>query len=215
MLSIIRDLPDWVSGSAVAVGVWGVICYSTLAPRVLEQEIDTKVTPSCVAALRTQEKGAIDAKIARMKEAAEYDLAQERRRLESEDRRLASVFAEAKAVEMATEMFNDSALGQLIDIPTIPSIGSEAVEKKRSAIRDELSGLKLPEFHILPVPDAEVLNTCACATADAIGGQQTAIAIHLASFRIWTPDEIKTLGSDVTKVLAGNQCGPKPWESRV
>lgn len=215
MLSLLRDIPDWGVGALAAGVSWFAICHSTLAPRVLDQEIETKVTPSCVAALRTQEAGAIDAKIARMKEAAQYDLAQERRRLESEDRRLANVFAEAKAVEMATEMFNDSALGQLIDIPTIPSIGSEAVEKKRSAIPEELSGLKLPEFHIPPVPDAEVLKTCACATADAIGGQQTAIAIHLASFRIWTPDEIKTLGSDVTKALAGNQCGPKPWESRV
>lgn len=215
MLSIFRDLPDWSVGALLAAAGWFALCYAALAPRVLEQEMETKVTPSCVATLRAQEAGAIDAKIARMKEAAEGDLRREKARLQSKDRRLADLEAEALAAQMALDMVKGSPLGQLFPIPAIPGIDPAKIARQRSAVREELAGLKLPGFHIPPVPDAEVLKICACAAADAIGGQQTAIALHLTSFRLWTPDELKSLGSDITKALTGNQCGPKPWENRL
>ncbi|MEM1379507.1 MAG: hypothetical protein AAGH41_02675 [Pseudomonadota bacterium] len=214
MLSILRDIPDWGVGVLAASGTWYGVCHSVLADRVLQSDVDARVTPSCMATLRAQEADAIDAKIAHLKRNAEYELGRERDRLRTEDRRLLSLQGEAQAVEMTTQMINQSSLGMLFQIPDL-GISADVVQERRDRLQDQMDRLKIPEFTIPPVPDAEVLKTCACATADAIGGKRTAYAISLATFRIWEPDEIKRLGSDVTKVLSGGQCGPKPWEAHT
>lgn len=212
MLSILKDMPDWMVGTMMAGGAWFGICHSVLAERAMGDDIDQRVTPSCVATLRAEEAKAIDARVERLTKNAMRDLERQRDGLVSEDNRLLEQEQEIRAVNQSIELMNKSPLGQLMHFPDM-GLNPEMIARRRASIQRQITALKLPTFDIPPVPDAAVLKTCACATADAMGSKQSAYAISLATFRIWNPEEIKTFGADVTKSLSTDVCGPKPWET--
>ncbi|MEM1346635.1 MAG: hypothetical protein AAGI34_18910 [Pseudomonadota bacterium] len=197
MLSLIKELPDWALGSALAAGLWTGVCYTVLAPRALEAEARERLAPACLSLLDANEGGRIDAARA---EHAEVQ-ARTRAALDKARRKLA-------AAEQVTNLMEESGLGALfgglgVAVPTTgPSLETLrtriAAAEQQLALPSDLAGVSLPS--------TEKARLCRCAALDALAGHRTATALSLAAFRLIGPAELGAVTGSVRGIVRSGVC---------
>ncbi|MEO1490346.1 MAG: hypothetical protein AAFR88_13065, partial [Pseudomonadota bacterium] len=84
MIGLIKDLPDWATGTVAAGALWASVCYVTLAPRAMEAYAQKTIAPSCVATLEREQAE----KIAEAKRQYEEERQRTAARLRSSEQKL-------------------------------------------------------------------------------------------------------------------------------
>ena len=216
MMKILRDMPDWMTGAAVAGLGWFGVCYTALAPRAMDGVVETEIIPSCTSALAQEQ----DAALAQAEKRALSEREQTVQRLQ---RSIAAKRGDLRLHDYARSEYErvNRALGGIVDMGLFPDLtqtlmSDEEVRDTKAALERQTAQLNnLPAIELPRVDAAGLAQTCGCAAAGVMNSARTEYAVSLASFRLVTPDEISTLKDDVSRSLrySGSACGSKPWEN--
>lgn len=213
MIGLIKDLPDWMMGAALAGGAWFAAAYSFLAPRAMEDALQGDVYPACIAQLDAEQTIALDEAVKSATREAEYARDEALRAVRARLSVLAEVEKELSAYEMVRKLYGDSGLGMLVPMPDIKLPSRAEIEQEQSALRQKIAAIDLPITISYPrVPTAALMKTCACAAATAVAGKRTSYALSLASFKLISPAEVSGVKGAVFDALKTDVCGAKPWE---
>ncbi|MEM1344393.1 MAG: hypothetical protein AAGI34_07400 [Pseudomonadota bacterium] len=197
MLSLIKELPDWALGSALAAGLWTGVCYTVLATRALEAEARERLAPACLSLLDADEEARIDAARAEHAEAQ----ARTRAALDKARRKLV-------AAEQLDGLMEESGLGALFGgLGVAVPATAQSVEVLRARIAAAERQLTLPpDLAGVSLPSAEKARLCRCAALDALAGQRTTTALSLAAFRLIGPAELGAVTGSVRGIVRSGVC---------
>jgi hypothetical protein len=213
MISFLKDLPDWMMGTALAGSAWFAAAYSVLTPRAMENDLQAEVYPACMAQLEAEQTAALEDKTKAATREAEYARDEALSAIRSRLSDLADVEQKVIAYELLVETYRKTGLEILIPLPDIPMPSREQIETQRRELQRKLTAIDLPvAISFPPAPSSALMKTCACAAATAIAGKRTSYAISLASFRLVSPAEVSGVKGAVMGALKTDVCGAKPWE---
>lgn len=211
-LSLIREIPDWGIGTITGMGMWGFFAFNTLAPRAMENDQQQEIIPACFAQLRQDEGQAIDHHITKLTREARREMDYRRTRIEDELDEALEELAEIEVTGMAIEHYNSTPLAMLAPLPDF-NLSADPLKKRIAAFEEEIASLRVPDFEVPKAPSSEVMEACGCSVSIAFGGAQMAYGLSLASFRIWTPEEMTHAKSGWADILQTDKCGQRSWEA--
>ncbi|MEO1015185.1 MAG: hypothetical protein AAFX08_08355 [Pseudomonadota bacterium] len=213
MIGLLRDLPDWSTGAMMGGVAWFGIAYGVLAPRAMQFDQERDIVPSCMETLRETEGVAIDRAVKRRIEDAEFESRELRRKLNNRLDELREARIELLSYDMLKSSLCGSGICDLLPMK-MPEVGFgiDDVDQEIGEIKDRLSTLRAPDISIPRVPETEVLQTCACAAGTVLAGKKTSYALSLASFRVFSPEDVGTMKSELARTLRMDACGIPAWE---
>lgn len=205
MLSFFRDLPDGALGLMVALALHFGLCYVVLAPRAMEAQLESEVTPVCTASLSAEQDRALS-------EAQQED-AQTRSRARLELGRLET---QLNAFQQVSDLYRQSGINDLlgsfgVSTQTVSSEEIAALRRQAEGLRSILN--RAPDFSALQASATELLQTCTCAALQAAAGKRTSYAISLATFRLVEPDDVSGVTDATLRAAGGSSCGELPWRN--
>lgn len=213
MISLLKDLPDWMMGTALAGTTWFATAYGFLAPRAMDDALQADVYPACIEKLDAEQTVALDEALKEATREAEYARDAVLRSVGVRLSELAELERELTAYELMVETYRRSGLGKLFPLPDVDLPSRDQIGAQKAALEQELAALDVPLNISFPrVPKAELMKTCLCAGASAVAGKRTSYAISLASFRIISPAEVSGVKGAVMDALKTDVCGARPWE---
>lgn len=213
MISLLKDLPDWMMGTALAGTTWFAAAYGFLAPRAMDDALQEDVYPACVERLNTEQTVALDEALKTATHEAGYARDEALRSIRAGLSELEELKRERTAYELTVKIFRDSGLQRLIPLPEVDLPTHEQINAQWAALQQKMAALNAPLKISFPrVPKPELMKTCLCAGASAVAGKRTSYAISLASFRIISPEEVTGVKGAVMDALKTDICGTRPWE---
>lgn len=212
MIGLLREIPDWGVGALLGGTAWFGAAYSVLAPRAMENDQQTEIIPACFAQLREDEGVAIDQHVRELTSEARREIAHRTSQIDDELAGLFEQLAKIEVTNSSVEYYNSTPLAQLAPMPDF-GLSAAPVKGQIKALQDEVASLRLPTFDIPRAPSEEVMTACGCSVSIAMGGAQMAYGLSLASFRIWTPEEMTEAKSGWADILQTEKCGSRSWES--
>ncbi|MEL7202115.1 MAG: hypothetical protein AAGK25_11020 [Pseudomonadota bacterium] len=218
MYQLMKDVPDWIMGTAIAGAAWFGVSYGVLAPRAMERDKVQEIIPECALELDQKQNIHVADALAKAKEAARYAKEETARKLRLRKNALEAKLAEAEAFAQVNRINQQSGLSDLMGalrMPmAFPSFDVDEIRSELGSVRHQLRNLRLPETISIPkAPRLELVQSCVCAAGEAIAGKRTAYTISMASFKTITPDKLLTVKTDLNTAFDTNICNAKPWEN--
>lgn len=203
MLSIVRDLPDGAIGLAIAGVFHFGFCYTVLAPRAMEAQLQSEVTPVCTASLSAEQDRALAE--------AEQNDAQARSRAQLELGRLET---QLNAFEQVAGLYEQSGMNDLfgafgVSTQSVSGAEIDAIRARAEGMRAILD--RSPDFSHLQASAGELLQTCSCAALHAAAGKRTGYAVSLATFRLVQPDDVLGVTDATMRAVGNSACGELAW----
>lgn len=213
MISFLKDLPDWMMGTALAGSAWFAAAYGVLTPRAMENGLQAEVYPACMAQLEAEQTAALEGKTKVATREAEYARDEALSAIRTRLSDLAELEQKVSAYELVLKTYRESGLGMLVPLPDMAMPSREEIEAQKKDLLKKAAAIDLPvAISFPPAPSSALMKTCACAAATAIAGKRTSYAISLASFRLVSPAEVSGVKGAVMGALKTDVCGAKPWE---
>jgi len=217
MITILKELPDWMMGTMLAGAGWFSVSYTVLAERALQQQVSEEIIPQCTLQLEGEQDIAVRETLSRLQEKARYARETTIDRLKRRRANLNQQLNKIQAARLVYDQYNRTGLGEVLRstgmmpaMPALPATGPIHAELK--SIRTEIARLAIPDTITIPkVPAQKLASACLCAASDVVAGKKTATAISMASFRVINPDALLSLKSDVTDALNLSHCDARPW----
>lgn len=216
MMNIIRDMPDWMTGTAIAGLGWFGFCYSTLTERKMEEEVRTNVMPACIKQLEAEQEKFLTRLTRDASERRKIEVGRLQDRIRSRENRLSEIIGDKELYAQT----HDSVCRQLgafcVVLPDYSGVlpGKEEIQKAKAEIASLRAELDAIPPIILPrAPQSELLSTCTCAAIQSLAGKRTDYALSLASFRLFSPEGITSSKKDLAQTLRFDACGKPSWES--
>lgn len=211
----ITDLPDFAVGGVMAASVWFGACYAVLAPRAMDNDLETDIYPACKAQLGDEQDKRIETAVKRLREDAEDAKSYAVNEIERKLRDLQQSKIELEGYEILRKTYCGTGICDLIPM-TMPDLGysMDDLVRREKRLLARLSEVNIPVNISLPkVPSAALLERCTCAAQTLLTGKRTDYAMSLASFRMIDPKSITGFKSSVAKVAKTDTCGAVPWEN--
>jgi hypothetical protein len=213
MISFLKDLPDWMMGTALAGSAWFAAAYGVLTPRAMENDLQAEVYPACMEQLEAEQTAALEDKTKAATREAEYARDEALSAIRTRLSELMQIENELAAATAVKDMLDRTGLPDILGLPEIALPSREEIEAEKAKLLQKAAAIDLPvAISFPPAPSSALMKTCACAAATAIAGKRTSYAISLASFRLISPAEVSGVKGAVMGALKTDVRGAKPWE---
>lgn len=213
MIGILKDLPDWATGSVAAGALWFSGAYGVLAPRAMEADVERDVLPSCVEQLEAEQDRVLARETEYREEERTRKIDEASRQLRARERDLREIESAIMQARTLQGMMDDSGIGMFMPRVDHALPSAKDLERAKAQVAQAREALtNIPEITLPRLPSSALMETCSCAALETLAGRRTDYAISLASFRLVNPSSIASVKSDMTQALRWNGCGGKPWE---
>ena len=213
MIGPLKDAPDWMMGTAIAVCIWAGAVHVVLTERAMSADMDHTVLPQCVAQLEQEQDRALTR--------ASEDAGTRRAEIVDDLRRLIrSKRAQLREAEDAIAQYrylkgtyDETGLSAFVPLPKVSLPTDQELAALRTEINEAETRLSdLPDLVLPRLPSSELAKTCTCAAAQAMAGVRFDYTLSLASFRLFEPEDIQNAKTEVSTITNWSGCGGKPWK---
>ncbi|MEM8773149.1 MAG: hypothetical protein AAGD92_16005 [Pseudomonadota bacterium] len=212
MINILRELPDWAFGTALAGTGWLAVCYGVLADRALDDHLQSDLAPACFATLKADQDETLVAAEERLRAKARRERRQLRKKIEHKRAELRELEIQHALYQTLKQQYERSNLSEIIPIPLPEMVSPAELENLRAIIARAEKILKEPVTVTLPrMADEEIRTQCLCAAIARLGDAKAQQALSLASFRLVPITQVTAAKTALANAVQINACSPLPW----